>query len=298
MSDTGWVAGDGDGRERVSAAALITAVLAAVLGAGQLWVGNAVGVLAWRGDESPGGVVDESAIVVWITAATVSLAAAAPILLRRTAPSASLRRRLVAMAVVGASITAPVAIGIASWQQMFGGDLPQSRIMLLVTTGVVLGGGVAFLTARSQPAAWSQLYWLVIGWGLMCVSVAADPRTSPTLGHLDPGPDWSADSRQWQGRLVLLAVAAVVGTTLGASARILRWRVGCHGPERPLLPVLSTAAGPGLMLTSYAVAAGLEGQWRIGPLADLVAAGFATVLTGYLGITLIRRCRPAPATGT
>ncbi|MFD0557892.1 hypothetical protein FB566_3179 [Stackebrandtia endophytica] len=275
-------------RDRRALAAIAAAVIAAALGVGQLWLGQATGVLAWRGNASTTGTIDEAAIVIWLTAAAVSLGAAAPMLIAR-APL-TVRRKVLHMglAVFGACLTAPVATAIAAWSQMYGGDLSQLRITRLVAYGVVLGGLAAWVSVRSQAAAWSLLYWIVMGWILMWGSASVAPNISPILGHLDPGPEWSTASRQWQARMVLIAIAVVLGVAVGAAARLLGWWRNRRGLPGQVSRFTSTATGPGLMLAAYLVAAALDGQIRPDAVVNLATAVLVAAVSACLGVVLAR----------
>jgi|GEM_PF-3089549 len=275
-------------RDRRALAAIASAVIAAVLGVGQLWFGHAVGVLAWRGNASITGTLDEAAVVIWLTAAAVSLGAAAPMLIVRT--RLSVRRRLthIALAMFGACLTAPVATAIAAWSQMYGGDLSQLRITRLVAYGVVLGGLAAWVSVQSQPAAWSLLYWIAMGWILMWGSVSVAPNISPILGHLDPGPEWSVASRQWQARMVLIAIAMVLGVAVGAAARLLGWWRNRRGLSGQVTRLTSPATGPGLMLAAYLVAAAMDSQIRLDAVVNLATAVLVAAASACLGVALAR----------
>ena len=295
MSETGHPSPVLRGLDHRTLAAIAAAVVGAVLGVGQLWFGQLAGVLAWRGSASTTGTVDEAAIVIWLAASATSVAAAVPTLLLKVR-LASRRRRVVqtAMAVLGASLTVPVATAVAAVSQMYGGDLSQLRVTRLVVYGVVLGGLVALIAVGSQPAAWSLLYWLVIGWVVMCGSVSAAPAISPVLGHLDPGPEWSEASRQWQARMVLLAIAVVIGVALGAAARLRDWRTGgLASASRWTLPA-AVMVGPGLMFAAYGAAAVDDGSVRGDVMADLLGAGLVAAVATHAGLRLASRAAPRP----
>lgn len=295
MSETGQRAPAAtSGPDRRAVAVIAAAVIGAALGVGQLWFGQIAGVLAWRGNASTTGTVDEAAIVIWLSAAAVSLAAAAPMLLLKVRPSPRRRLIQITMAVFGACLTVPVATAIAAVSQMYGGDLSQLRVTRLVAYGVALGGLAALISVRSQPAAWSLLYWLVIGWVLMCGSVSAAPSISPMLGHLDPGPEWSSSSRQWQARMVLLVIAVVIGVALGATDRLRKWRSGGFASTGRWVSPAAVAAGPGLMVASYLAAAAIDGNVRVDAVVNLIAAGLAAAASAYAGVLLARRVAPTP----
>ncbi len=280
--------------DRRATAAIAAAVIAAALGVGQLWFGQTAGVLAWRGTASTTGTVDEAAIVIWLSAVAVALAAAAPMLLLKIKPPTNRRFLQIGMAVFGACLTVPVATAVAAVSQMYGGDLSQLRVTKLVVFGVALGGLAALISVRSQSAAWSLLYWLAIGWVLMWVSVNAEPAISPMLGHLDPGPEWSASSRQWQARMVLLAVAIAIGMALGAAARLRNWQVHGFAVTARWGSPITVSAGPGLMVAAYLAAAAIDGNVRIDVVVNLVVATVAAAGAAYGGMSLARRASPIP----
>lgn len=285
-------------RDLRAVSAWCAAVGAAVLGVGQLFAAQSLDVLAWRGDTQPTGwgVVDEAALVVWLSAVAVGLGATAPQLLLRVVPGRRMRWALPAVAAFGALLAAPVATATAAWAQMYGGDLSQLRAVRLVCIGVVLGAATAVLAVRTRAMAWSLLGWLIIGWLLLAASSRLSPGEVPVLGHFDPGGAWSPAERLVQARLLLAVLAAATGLMIGAAAVFFGWgtaprRRGRARTPAPM-PVLAVASGPALMVAANLVAALLVGRFYTDRLVGLAVALLIAIVCGYAGWEVARRMLP------
>lgn len=285
-------------RDPRAVAAWCTAVVAAVLGAGQLLAAQILGVLTWRGEghATAIGIADEAALVIWLAAVAVGLGAAAPRILLRAVPGRRMRLALPAVAGFGALLAIPVATATAAWAQLYGGDLSQFRAVRLVLLGVVLGGFTAILAVRSRAMAWGLAGWLAVGWTLLVAAIHVLPDQAPGLGHLDPGPQWSDSGRLLQARLLLIVLAGAVGTVIGVAAVYFGWKEPATGGRQvqreASLPLLAAASGPALMLCAYGLAAFAVDRLYSEHVIGLALAVSMAVVCAYAGSKLARRTLP------
>ncbi|ADD45336.1 hypothetical protein [Stackebrandtia nassauensis] len=273
-------------------------ILAALLGIGQLLAADLTGILFSRGGvrATAQDTVDESAIVIWIAAVAVCLAAAAPRIFLKSVPGHRMRWVLSGAAAFGALLAAPVATAIASWAQVYGSELSQSRVLRLVCLGVVLGAVVSAAAVRSKPAAWSLISWVGVVWVLLLVSVRTSPGATPLISHLDPGPQWSSGNRFLQGSLLLLMVAVLCGAALGVAGIKLRWGRDMRRCRSAI--ALMSVAGPLVVLVAYLTAGVAGGDWNGGHVLNLTAAS-VLIATGYwAGACLTKRLRRDGPAGT
>lgn len=271
------------------------ALFAAVLSVGQLLAAQSLGVL------SRGGVVDDSmgrigeaTLVVWLTATSVSLAAAIPSLWAGAGQSRRSKLTLCSAAAFGGLLSVPVAAAVAAWIQMHGGDSSQPQMAGMVTLGVLAGAAAAWAALSWRAAMWSLGCWAGLVWVLTLTSAAAAPETTPTIGLFDPGPAWSDDSRVLQARLVLGTAATLVGAGLGVWAAVSGWGRSFAGRSEPAALAVVLSVGPLLMLASYGLAAATSGQvgWT-----DAVTLGlglFAAVAAAAAVTTAAQRISPHP----
>lgn len=275
-----------------------SAILAALSGIGQLVLADVTGILFASDGAEPGrqDLVDESAIVIWIAAVAVCLAAAAARLFLASVPGRRMRWALSGAAAFGAILAAPVATAIASWAQVYGSQLSQSRVLKLVCIGVVLGAVISAAAVRSIPAAWSLICWVGVVWALLLISAGTAPEATPLLSHLDPGPQWSQGSRFLQGSALSLLVAVLCGAALGVAGMRRRWGRNMRR-FRAALPLMSVA-GPLVVFAAYLTAGITAGGWNPGHVASLAAAG-VLIATGYwAGACLTKRLRRGGPAGT
>lgn len=275
-----------------------SAILAALLGIGQLVLADLTGILFAQGgvDSARQSLVDESAIVIWIAAVAVCLAAAAPRLRLTSIPGRRMRWALSGAAAFGAILAAPVATAIASWAQVYGSELSQSRVLRLVCIGVVLGAVISAAAVRSTPAAWSLICWVGVVWVLLLVSAGRSPGATPLISHLDPGPRWGPGSRFLQGSLLLLLVAMLCGMALGVAGIKLHWGRSMRRCRSAI--ALMSVAGPLVVLAAYLTAGITTGGWNPHHVLSLAAAG-VLIATGYwAGACLTKRLRRGGPAGT
>lgn len=273
-------------------------ILAALLGIGQLVLADLTGILFTQGgvDAARRDTVDESAIVIWIAAVAVCLAAAAPRGFLKSHPGKRMRWALSGAAAFGAILAAPVASAIASWAQVYGSELSQSRVLRLVCIGVILGAVISAAAVRSTPAAWSLISWVAVVWVLLLVSAKRAPGATPLISHLDPGPQWGQGDRFLTSSLLLLAVAALCGAGLGVAGSRLRWSRGVRRCRSAV--ALMSVAGPLVVFAAYLTAGVTTGGWNPGHVLSLAAAS-VLIATGYwAGACLTKRLRRGGTAGT
>ncbi len=152
--------------------------------------------------------------------------------------------------------------------------LEPADLRVMATTagiGIAVGAVVSLLSLAAAPIAANAAVWLggvwMFGLASVGISIASDrPTVTPRLGVLD-APNLIGPDEWWLGPNLMVAVAALFGFAVAATAR---W-VG----TRRLTIALSGLAGPAIVAAGYLV---------VGPAGELMSSYVAALLAATVGL--------------
>jgi len=276
---------------------------AAVTGAAQLAVAQAIGIVRWS--DGGGDAAGWGALLTWVAfifaIAVLGGASVGRRALRRPGRKESFGVRLVAAlaAVVGAAGAATLAwLPARTMPPPVNGD-PELVIVITAAAGIVVGFLVALVALSLAPVAGgvrATVTWIwLVGLGSAIAGyVSHQPYRAPRLGVIDAPSVVPVNF--WTGPNLMVAITLLLSITL---AVVARW-----GGSHRAGVALSGLAGPALAAAAYLVAGpgtGADRSTQFEPyLAALIAmaAGFiASLLVALPGRGLYEKQRePAPRT--